>query len=102
MPHTVITSEALIATAQPAADVLRLAEHWADRFDVRVTANGTIITLSDATIITLKTAPDGIIARIDTSDATCIAPVQATVFDVLVGIAQDRMLATPVWSSRMA
>ena len=100
MPHTVITSETLIATAQPAACVLQLAERWADRFDVRLTANGTIITLSDATIITLKTAPDGIIARIDTSDASCIAPVQATVFDVLAELGHGHMPVAPVWSSR--
>ena len=102
MPHTVITSEALIGMAQPAADVLRLAEHWADRFDVRVTANGTIITISDSTIVTLRTVAEGIAIRIDTSDATCIAPIQATVFDVLVEIAHGQMPVTPVWSGRMA
>lgn len=99
MPHTVITSEALIATAQSAVYVLQLAEHWADRFDVRVTANGTIITLSDATIITLKTAPEGIIVRIDTSDPTCVAPIQATVFDVLAELAHGNALVSPVWST---
>ncbi|MBP2158736.1 MULTISPECIES: DUF2218 domain-containing protein [Asticcacaulis] len=101
MPNTVITSEALIHTTQGAVYVLQLAEHWAHRFEVRVTANGTIITLSEVTIITLRTAAEGITIRIDTSDATCIAPIQATVFDVLAEIAHGHALVTPVWSTLM-